>query len=148
MLLYDASYEENKISGNPGLKNKFTPDAQGNRYDRLSFKYDLVKPGLTFAYNVDDGLYIGARIEIIKQGFRKEPYRMRQYLKASRALSTSSYQFNYEGDYIKVIGNHDLLLRADVRAPINVTNFFGLGNETVFDKSKPGKENFTVPGMI
>jgi outer membrane protein assembly factor BamA len=31
------------------------------------------------------------------------------------------------------------LLRADVRAPVNITNFFGLGNNTVFDKTKPGK---------
>ncbi len=142
VLLYDASYEENKISGNPGLKNKFTPDAQGNRYDRLGYKYDIVKPSLSIAYNVDDGVYLGAQIEIIKQGFRKEPYRMRQYLMASRALSTSSFRINYEGDYIKVIGNNDLLLRADIRAPINVQNFFGLGNDTKFDESKPGKEKF------
>ncbi len=142
VLLYDASYEENKISGNPGLKNKFTTDAQGNRYDRLGYKYDIVKPAISIAYNVDDGVYLGAQIEIIKQGFRKEPYRMRQYLMASRALSTSSYRFTYEGEYIKVIGNNDLLLNADVRAPINVQNFFGLGNETVFDESKPGKEKF------
>ncbi|MFN2439510.1 MAG: BamA/TamA family outer membrane protein, partial [Chitinophagaceae bacterium] len=142
VLLYDASFEENKISGNPGLKNKFTVDAQGNRYDRLGYKYDIVKPGLSVAYNVDDGLYLGARIEIIKQGFRKEPYRMRQYLAASRALRTASYRFNYQGEYIKVIGNNDLLLNADVRAPVNVTNFFGLGNETVFDETKPGKEKY------
>ncbi len=142
VLLYDASFEENKISGNPGLTNKFSPDPQVNRYDRLNYKYDQVIPGITGAYNVDDGIYIGAKLEIIKQGFRKEPYKMRHYLKGSRALKTSSYRFNYEGDYIQVLGNHDLILRADIKAPVNVTNFFGLGNETIFDETKPGSEKY------
>jgi hypothetical protein len=71
VLLYDASFEQNKISGNPGLKNKFSPDPQVNRYDRLNYKYDQVIPGITGAYNIDDGIYIGAKLAVIKQGFRK-----------------------------------------------------------------------------
>ncbi len=142
VLVYDASFEENKFTGNAGLKNRFSRDPQVNRYDRLNYKYDQVIPGATIAYNVDDGVYVGAKIEIIKQGFRKEDYRMRHYLKGSRAIKTSSLRFNYEGDYIKVVGNHDLLFRADIKAPINVTNFFGLGNETIFDEDKPGSEKF------
>jgi outer membrane protein assembly factor BamA len=52
------------------------------------------------------------------------------------ALATKSYNFVYEGDFIKAVGNSDLLIRANIKAPTNVTNFFGLGNETVYDKSK------------
>ena len=54
-------------------------------------------------------------------------------------MGTAAYNFIYEGDFIKAVGNSDFLVRANVKAPINVTNFFGLGNETVFDKTKPGK---------
>jgi hypothetical protein len=75
-------------------------------------------------------------VEAITHGFRKEPYHMRHRLLAHRALQTSSFLFRYEGDFIKWVGNSDLLVRADIRAPINVTNFFGIGNETVYDKSK------------
>ena len=34
--------------------------------------------------------------------------------------------------------NADLLIRSDFRAPVNVTNFFGIGNETTFDEDKNG----------
>jgi len=142
VLLYDALFEENKITGNQGLTNKFKSDPQVNRYDRLNYRYDLVKPGIKIAYNVDDGIYLGGQVEVTKQGFRKDPYRLRHYISASRALRTSSYRFTYEGDFIKTVGEHDLLLRGDVRAPINVTNFFGLGNESVFDENKPGEEKY------
>ena len=108
-------------------------------YNRLFYKYDFINPGIAFTYNVDDGIFVGAQLETTTQGFRKEPYSTRHFIKATKAIKTGSYYFRYEGDFIKAFGNSDLLIRADVRAPINVTNFFGIGNNTVFDKSKPGK---------
>ena len=143
VLVYDAVYEQNKISGNAdGLRNKISNDPQVNRYNRLDYKYDYVNPGVSAAYNVDDGLFVGLQLEIVKQGFRKEPYKMRQYIEGSRAFNTGALRFHYAGDWIKAIGNHDLLARADIRAPVNVTNFFGLGNETVFEENKPGNEKY------
>lgn len=142
VIIYDASFEENKISGNAGLRNKISKDPQVNRYDRLNYKYNYINPSLSAAYNIDDGLYIGARMEAIHQGFRKEPYGQRHYLVAYHALKTSSYNFRYDGDYIKAVGPYDLLIRADAAAPINVTNFFGLGNRTVFNKENPDGEQY------
>lgn len=142
VIVYDASFEKNTISGNAGLHNKISDDPQVNHYNRLNFKYNYINPGMSVAYNVDDGLYIGARIEAIRQGFRKEPYGQRHYLVANRALKTSSYYFRYDGDYTKAIGRHDLLVRADASAPINVTNFFGLGNRTGFNKEAPDGEKY------
>ncbi|MFN2456817.1 MAG: BamA/TamA family outer membrane protein [Chitinophagaceae bacterium] len=142
VLVYDASFEENKFTGNPGLTSKVSIDPQVNRYNRFGHKYDFINPGISVAYNIDDGLYLGAKLEMIRQGFRKEPYRMRQYIEAHRALRTASYNFKYEGDFIHAVGNYDLTLRADVRAPINVTNFFGIGNNTSIDESKPKREYY------
>lgn len=142
VLVYDASFEENKLSGNAGLRNKISPNPQVNRYNRLNYKYNYINPSLSVAYNVDDGLYLGAHIEAIRQGFRKEPYGQRHILVANHALKTSSYYFRYDGDYIKAVGQHDLLVRIDASAPINVTNFFGLGNRTGFDKENPDGEQY------
>ncbi len=142
VLVYDASFEKNTISGNRGLRNKITADPQINRYDRQNFKYSYVNPSLSAAYNIDDGLYVGARVEVLRQGFRKEPYGQRHLLVVNRALKTASYYFRYEGDFTKAIGRHDLLLRAEAMAPINVTNFFGLGNRTGFDKKNPKGEQY------
>lgn len=134
VLVYDVTFEKNEITGNPGLYNKLSKSPQANIYNRLNYKYEFINPGISIVYNVDDGLYLGARAEYIKQGFRKEPYSMRQFIMANRALRTSSFRIRYESDYIGVIGRQDLIVRADVRAPINVTNFFGIGNDTKIDK--------------
>lgn len=140
VLVYDVSFEENKFSGNEaGVRKIISADPRNNMYNRLFYKYDFINPGLTIEYNIDDGVFIGAQLEATTQGFRKQPYSMRHYVSGSRALATGSYHFRYEGDFTKVVGNSDLIVRADIRAPINVTNFFGIGNNTVFDKTKPGK---------
>jgi len=143
VLVYDASYEENKISGNTdGINSKISADPQVNRYNRFDYKYNYINPGTSVGYNVDDGLFVGLQLEVIRQGFRKEPYKSRQYFSGMGAFKTGALRFRYEGDWIKAIGNQDLLARADIRAPVNVTNFFGLGNDTEFDKSKPGSEKY------
>ncbi|MDQ6608859.1 MAG: BamA/TamA family outer membrane protein, partial [Bacteroidota bacterium] len=56
------------------------------------------------------------------------------------ALRTSSYYFSYDGDFTKPFGSthNDMLIRADLRAPVNVTNFFGIGNNTNLNRNVPG----------
>jgi hypothetical protein len=138
ILVYDVSFEENHFSGNR-LHKIVNSDPQNNSYNRLYYKYSFINPGVSIEYNIDDGVFLGANLELTNQGFRKEPYASRQYIKATKALQTGSYHFRFDADFIKAIGNTDLLIRSDVKAPINVTNFFGIGNNTVFDKSKPGR---------
>jgi hypothetical protein len=142
LQVYDATFEQNKLTGVSASENKLSKDPQVNRYNRLGYKYDITHPGLSFAYNVDDGLYVGLSLERIRQGFRKEPYKTRHWINATRALRTASYRFRYEGDFIQVVGHEDLTIRADVRAPVNVTNFFGFGNNTPFIRNMPEGERF------
>ncbi|MDB5196095.1 MAG: hypothetical protein JWP88_465 [Flaviaesturariibacter sp.] len=141
LRVYDVTFEENVIAG-AGMMNKTSKDPQVNRFDRLNFKYNVVHPSLSFAYNVDDGLYLGMQAEVLHQGFRKEPYKIRHYLNAQRALRTASYRIRYEGDFTQIIGHEDLTVRADFRAPVNVTNFFGFGNYTPYDRNNPKGEQF------
>jgi len=133
LRIYDVTFEENYLSGISGAQSKMSADPRVNRYNRLGFKYNLNRPSLSIAYNIDDGLFLGASLEFIRQGFRKEPFKTRHFLLAQHALATSSYRFRYEGDFIEKIRRHDLTVRADVRAPVNVTNFFGFGNNTYSD---------------
>lgn len=141
--IYDASFEKNTITGS-GFDNKNVADPEVNRYNRLDFKYNYVDPGMDLEYNKDDGLRLGLQLEYFKQGFRKEPYGMRQYIRAEKAFGTGSYRFAYESDYTKALKNFDVSVRADFKAPVNITNFFGLGNNTAFDKSKGGIQYYRV----
>jgi hypothetical protein len=73
-----------------------------------------------------------------KQGFKKEPYASLQYLTANYSTSRQSFTFRYSGDFKKVFGSYDLLVNAIALGPKNLSNFFGVGNETEF--INPGKE--------
>jgi hypothetical protein len=128
---YDVSFEKNIFSGPTGFEKRVYPDPQVNRFDRMNYKYNVLRPGIALEYNVDDGLFLGPKFEYIKHGFRKEPYGMRQFVEGARAFKTGSLHFRYEADYIKVFRNNDILVRGDFRAPVNVTNFFGYGNNTM-----------------
>lgn len=140
--LYDASFEKNRISGTTAFDEKIRPDPQVNSYNRLNFKYNFFNPGFKFEYNVDDGLFLGYEAMYTKQGFRKEPYAMRHYISGARSFKTGSLHFKYNADFVDAIGLSDLVIDADVRAPVNVTNFFGIGNETVFNQSLPDKVQY------
>ena len=141
--VYDVTFEENKFSGNEaGFLKRINADPRNNEYNRLSYKYGYFNPGIQYGYNVDDGLFLGLKGEVVTQGFRKEPFATRHIFRAAHALRTSSYYFAYEGDFTRAVGNKDLLIRGNLRAPVNVTNFFGLGNNTVFDKSQPGGDRY------
>jgi hypothetical protein len=143
VLIYDVTFEKNEMHGNSGqFRDMRSADPQVNLYNRLSYKYNFINPGVSIGYNVDDGIALGYGIEITRQGFRKEPYGMKHYLFGRRALQTSSLRFRYEGDFVKAIGNSDLILRADIKAPINVTNFFGIGNNTPYDQTRPEGEQY------
>ncbi len=140
ILIYDASFENNSISDSlAGFKDMTSSNPEINRYNRTGFKYNYIAPGTKIHFNRDEGLSLKLSAEYFRQGFRKEPYGMRQYVEYYKSFLTGSNSFRYESDFIKAIKNVDLSIRADVRAPGYVSNFFGIGNNTVFEKAKPGE---------
>ena len=46
-----------------------------------------------------------------------------------------SYQVNYSGEFNNVFHNKDVLVHANLVDPA-LNNFFGFGNETMYDKTK------------
>lgn len=86
-------------------------------------------------YNVDDGFSLGAFMNITNPGFRKQPYGNSQSFSLLYAFATSAVRFKYTGDWLKALGNADVVVHANVQAPDNTRNFFGVGNETSFDQN-------------
>ncbi len=137
---YDVDFEQNSFAGNTaGFIQRVSSDPRNNEYSRIFYRYGYVKPSLAAAFNVDDGIFLGGRLEVLTHGFRKEPFSQLHVFRAGHALRTSSYYFSYEGDYTGAIGLHDLVVRADIRAPINVSNFFGIGNNTTYNPELGGR---------
>lgn len=123
----------------------FTGDARNthlhlsNSADNLAVvqtnRYDRAIPLPVIGYNLDDGLLLGMGLRFIHQGFRKLPYASSQQVSFGYSFATSAFRVRYAGEWMKALGNADIVLAADARVPDNVTNFFGRGNETPFIKT-------------
>lgn len=130
-IYYDDSEKENKIEDGRETKLKIKPGYDNNAYNFEEFKYDYLGPTAYFGLNSDDGLFLGGGVIIKTQGFRKHPYGSYQKIAANFSPSTRAWNFNYEGDFINVLGELGMHVGLLVRAPNYFTNFYGFGNETV-----------------
>lgn len=86
--------------------------------------------------NKDDGFLLGLGFRYTgKDGFRTKPYSQIQELMVTHSFSTQAFNVRYHGEWVHAINKADILIDANVKAPNNTINFFGLGNETPFDKT-------------
>lgn len=98
--------------------------------------YNTVLPLVTASINPDDGLSLGAGLRFTRQkGFRQYPYSALHQVMLSHSFSTDAFSIRYNGEWIRAMGNADLLANVQIKAPDNTQNFFGRGNETPFDKT-------------
>ena len=136
-IVYDMKSGDNKLTGD--LKNKTANDTIVNSYNRLDYKYNQTIPSLLANYNSDDGVILGFSVKFINQGFRKTPYKNMHDIGFAHAIATKAFEFRYAAEYFSVFGRKtDLITYLDIKAP-NITNFFGYGDETIYDKTKPGE---------
>jgi hypothetical protein len=140
IYVYDRKDQENMLSLN-GAKERMSTDSLVNEYEPRSFRYS--RTGLIFSIfsNMDQGALTTVGWIWEKQGFRKSPYASRHLLTANYSPARGSFGFRYTGDWLRVFGKYGLLVDAVSRGPHNVSNFFGIGNESDFanpDKSSLG----------
>lgn len=128
--IYYDDEGENDIEDGPETKLKIEDDADNNAYDYKDFKYNYFGPTAYFGANSDDGLFFGGGVVIKKQGFRKDPYGSYQRIVANFAPQTSAWNFEYNGDFRRVVGDLGINVDMLVRAPNFFTNFYGYGNES------------------
>ena len=143
--VYDVRFEQNSFSGTDDFKKTITDDPDNNTYRRLGYRYNSVSLGVAIETSLDGGLFLGPKLKIVKQGFRQEPYASKQMFFVTRRIGPAAYHIKYDGDFLRVFGNTDLLARADFQLPTTRTLFFGLGNNTEFSESQPGgHKNYRV----
>lgn len=90
---------------------------------------------LNAGYNIDDRILLGLSYKITQPGFRKLPFGSTHAFSFLHSFATSGFRFSYKGELFKVLGKADIILQGDAFAPENSQNFYGLGNETTFNKS-------------
>jgi hypothetical protein len=135
VFVYDVSFEKNTITGT-GFKKNISPDLFNNEYNPVSSVYNSSSAGIYPEYSIDGGLLLGLSYRVTTTGFRKEPYASQHLLYGTRALQTSAWHLGYNATFTEVANKTDLLIRTELFLPTIRTNFFGWGNNTVFDENK------------
>ncbi len=128
-IVYDTK-EGNVFNFGSETKVETAPDDEVNLYDRSNYQPTYVGPRFSAAYNVDDGLLLGAGLVVRTYGFRKQPYAAEHLLEAKHAFLTNSFDVRYKGDLRDAVGEWHLALDAHLQAPQFQRNFYGLGNNT------------------
>ncbi len=135
-MIYDLSGEKNSFKGNGNFNIKLSEDPKINAFSMREYKYDILAPFISGAYNPDDGVFLGLSFRYTKQGFRKAPFAQQHSLSVAHSLATKAYRFGYSLTAVNVFNKTDLLSKIVVNAPNNLINFFTYGNESVYDKER------------
>jgi hypothetical protein len=136
-ILYDRSDEKNGIIARSHTSKKFSRSPVVNEFSfRENIQDKLSFPRIAMAWNEDDGFLFGLGIVYKKYGFRKIPYSSMQRLSGIWATNHFAYRLKYKGEFIEVVKGLGIIAKAEMQKPA-LKYFFGFGNETIKDKSKP-----------
>lgn len=139
---YQDSGKKNNSTSNyitypQNSKVRTSSDARVNEYSPSGFEYNINRfPNLNLGYNADDGVLAGIGFLRRTYGFRQDPYATEQKLSTLFALTDASYQLNYRGEFNHLFGSNDLVVTSSFIDP-TLNYFYGLGNTTKIDASKP-----------
>lgn len=130
-LVYDDLRTNTLIPGSE-TRDLRTDLYRYNIYDRRddASNYNIVVPLPIIGANPDDGFLIGANFNMIRYGFKKEPYKSQQLFGGSFAFGTKAFKLNYTGDFINALGKLDFYLDAHYKGPSYAFNYAGIGNDT------------------
>jgi hypothetical protein len=134
-------YDKTDSATFTGKINKFSKTLSNDTANLAYMQTDLYHKSMYLpnaGFNNDDGLLLGLSVKYINPGFRKFPYGNTQQFSFLHSFSTKAFKFGYTGEWMRILGHADITVNASAYAPHNTQNFFGLGNETTFDKSSGG----------
>lgn len=132
LYVYDRSDETNYIPSRRDARIRTATDTVVNSYNKRSFLFDRLGPLPSIQYNPDQGFMLRINMMYEKQGFRKKPYAQQHQLIASYVTGREAFLLQYLGDFKQLVGKNDLRINILSRGPHNLSNFFGIGNESIF----------------
>ena len=132
--------EQNFVANKSKTKVLFSSNPLVNEYKPYGYTYNVYRfPQINLGYNPEDKLLFGFGFSAKTfGGFRKEPYSTFQKLSTLYSFTHNAYQLKYQGIFNSVFAGKDILFNAEFVNP-TLNNFFGFGNSTVKDPSKPNE---------
>jgi hypothetical protein len=144
---YDSGKKTKFIEGEGTYTNDEEynlPEDPQQRYEPLiedRFRdYNVLVP---FEYNTDDGFILGIGGRINYYDFRKLPFAHRFDLTGSYATISKRAEFIFLGDFNDMIDGMNVKIPAKFTG-LEITRFYGFGNETVRDESLVEEDYYNV----
>lgn len=136
--IYDFKSQKNTYNGG-GTKN-ISDDYDVNTYNYKHPKYNFFAGYPNADYNPDDGVILGILANYTVNNFIRAPYTQKHSLKVNFYTATGGFNAAYKGIFKKAIGGWDFNLDAAYTTPRFAKNFFGLSNESEYDKEETERE--------
>ena len=134
--IYDYKSKKNTINPSSEAADLRSDDYWKNTYNHRDINNNTTVVFPNLGSNPDDGFFFGASLIYTQQGFKKRPFASKHIVAANYYSATSGYNLEYNGEFTEFIGNWSLQLHAKVTSDNYSFNFFGWGNESVYDYSK------------
>ncbi|MEO8403728.1 MAG: BamA/TamA family outer membrane protein, partial [Chitinophagaceae bacterium] len=136
-FVYDNTTEKNYLERSRRTVKVYEDNPRAFDYQLNNFNYPVKRfPRILAGSNADDGFLLGTGFNLINYGFRKVPYASSHKLIALFAVSRKAFQIKYNGELIHALGKTDFLINAGITNPV-LNNFYGFGNTTKLDPTKP-----------
>ena len=109
------------------------PKDDGEKYEPLFIdRGHRWLPIPVFGFDTDNGVTVGAGVQLSKYNFRERPVEYVQQIIGSYS-SIGGVTINYSGDFYSLVRNGRLNLKV-IYSTLFAIRYFGFGNETSFDK--------------
>ena len=143
--VYDDDDEEGTVNGSKETKDNRSHREALNTFDYRDYEYNYTIPIPFIGLNPDDGLFFGLALNTKTYSFKRDQLHT---ITGSFAVGSSAFSFNYEGEYFKTFNHWDTALKLTAEIPQFVSNFHGLGNETVRDIDQFGRDFYRVRRIL
>ncbi|MEY8761363.1 metallophosphoesterase [Chryseobacterium tongliaoense] len=137
--IYDFKSQKNTYNAPSATKN-ISDDYDTNTYNYKHPKYNFFAGYPNADYNPDDGVILGVLANYTVNNFIRAPYTQKHSLKANFYTATGGFNLVYKGIFKKAISGWDFNIDAAYTTPRFAENFFGLSNESEYDKENVERE--------
>jgi Icc-related predicted phosphoesterase len=131
--IYDYKTKKNEFDIDKRTTKRLSDDYEMNTYDYKKARFSTTSTIPGGGFNPDDGVKLGIVTTFIDYGFRQNPYTSKHVFKPNYYFGTNGFELGYAGHFPKLLGKLDFNIDARYTSPNFAINFFGFGNEAVYD---------------
>ncbi len=132
--VYDFKSQKNTITSDKRVAQRLKSDYETNLYDYKKPQYNNNRFIPVIGANPDDGFRIGVQDIYTINGFERNPFTQQHTFSAQYYFETGGFDIGYQFEQANVVGNWNFVLDTHYTSPNYSINYFGFGNETLYDE--------------